>query len=295
MAAWDTLALIASAKRRASVPTSQATLDQQGFLDVANEELQGYVVPIVIAETSRYLLTEVDQILAGQTTFRMPTRAVGGKLANMAILDTTGNYVKLPQIGIEDLDQAEFGGFVKGNTLNIWNRLQPLPANLVTLRLSYYQRPNTLVLPTAVGVVQSILGSAITLTGTPPAGFVNGAVYDLVRAQPGFECLNTDLVGNTSSNTITMSTPPSTDLAVGDYVCLAKQAPVAQIPLEFHPLLQQALAVKILQSLCDFEALAAAEKILMRMEADARALVAQRIDGEPPQVVARTGLMRLLW
>ena len=292
---WDTNSLVASVKRRASVPTTQGLLASSDFTDIATEEMNGYVVPLVISAQSEYMVTEVDQLIAGSTTFRMPLRAVGGKLREVQLIDTSGRFINVPQITVDQLNNVTFGFYVKGNTLNLWNNLQPLPLNYATLRMSYYTRPNALIYPTSAAVIQSIAGNALTLTGAPPGTFTSAMTYDLVRANPGFECLATDQAATVSGSTVTLATAPSADLRAGDYVCLAGQSPVPQIPAELHPLLAQAIAVKALQTICDFEAMDREIGVLARMEKDATRLIATRVDGEALRVVNRSSLFRSYW
>jgi hypothetical protein len=295
MAAYDTTSLVASVKRRGSVPTTQALMQSQDFLDVANEELLGYVVPVIMKARSDFFRVNVDQLIAGQTTFRMPARAIGGKLAEIKFIDLQGNRGDVPQISENDLQDAAFGAYVLGNTLSIWNSNQPLDARWYTLRLSYYQRPSTLVYPSSCGVVSSAIGGSITLTAPVPAGFSSGALYDIVRAAPGFECLATDVTANVSGSTVTLSTTAPADMRAGDYVCLAQQSPVPQIPAEFHGLLAQAITVKVLQAIGDTEQLGTAAQLLARAEDDATSLIAKRIDGTPRKIVNRGGLFRSAW
>jgi hypothetical protein len=288
----DTTALVASVKRRASVPTTQATISSTDFLSLCDEEMQGYVVPLVVASRSEYMVTTVDQFIAGSTSFRVPTRAVGGKLRDVKFLNVAGAYAKCPQVAAEQLDLApSMSHYLEGNTLKLWNGNRPIDQSWPWLRLRYYTRPNALVYPTSAGVVLSVNGAAITLSATPPAGFVTGALFDVVRARPGFECLATDQAGTVAGNVVTLP-GAVTDIAVGDYVCLAGQAPVPQIPLELHPLLAQAVAVKCLQAVGDIEGQQAAITLLARMEKDAIDLIAQRVEGEPQKIVNRSSLFR---
>ena len=293
--AYDTNALVASVKRRGSVPTTQGLVAQQDFLTIGDEEMQSYVVPLVIDAQSEYMVTEVDQLIAGQTSFRIPTRAVGGKLREVQLVDTLGKFANVPQITVDQLNAVTFGFYLKGNTLNLWNNLQPLNSAWITLRMSYYTRPNSLVYPTAAGTIQSIAGNSVTLTGAPPATFTSSATYDLVRASPGFECLATDSSATVAGSTITFSSAPSSDLRAGDYVCLAGQSPVPQIPLELHSLLAQAVAVKVFQVVCDFDGMQAAQQVLAKMEEQARDLIANRVDGESLRIVNRSSLFRTMW
>ena len=331
MAAYDTLALVASVKRRASVPTTQALISTQDILDIANEEMQGYVVPCLLAERSEYLVATVnyklpdtsgsytdaglldalldmplvgdplvaDGLFFGNATdriaFRLPERAIGSKLRALQLIDTKGMPWVYPNIGMDQIPSSNWGYWIAGNIVTMWNNNLPLAQTWYAARVSYYQRPNTLILPSACGVVRSYDFDAktVTLSATPPATFTTSATFDVVKAKPGFECLSSDqTVTLVAGSTLTFENALPDNIAAGDYVCLATEAPVAQVPVEFHPLLQQATAVKVLQTISDYEALERATVLLGRMESDAKALVAQRVDGAPAQVINRSGLLR---
>jgi hypothetical protein len=306
--AYDTTALVASVKRRASVPTTQATISVQDFLDLANEELQSYVVPLLLEAKSEYLVTETDYSIDGSSlpamlpmdlsggvvgSVRIPTRAIGGKLREVQFVDARGLFTSIPQITVDQLQVVDFGFYVKGNVGYIWSKGKPLSANWRTIRLSHYQRPSDLVYPAAAGVITGMAGTSVTLASVP-TGFTSSVYYDLVRAQPGFETLSVGKGATVAGSTLTFASLPP-DLTIGDYVCLAGQSPVPQIPAELHPLLAQAITVKVLQAIGDDGGMQAAMGLLARLERDARNLIAQRIDGEPLHVVAHTSLFRSAW
>ena len=78
-----------------------------------------------------------------------------------------------------------------------------------------------------------------------------------------------------------------TKIKKGDYITLAGQTPVPNIPTEMHPLLAQAAAVQILESSTDTEALMNAQKRMEKMAASIQTLVDNRVDLAPKKIKPR--------
>jgi hypothetical protein len=143
------------------------------------------------------------------------------------------------------------------------------------------------VLATSCGLIQSVGASSVTLSTTPPAAFVTGAVFDVVSGTPNFETRGIDLTGGTvSSNTIPITVPAGT--VAGDYLCLAGQTPIPQVPPEVHYLLAQRAAQTIAASTGSVR-LASIQADLAQARADATMLLTPRSDSSARPIVNRNG------
>jgi hypothetical protein len=288
---YTTTALLSAIRRKGSIPdTSAAGSADADVLSEATQVLWKAVCPLLLRVRENYLLEVKDYaITSGQSAYRIPPRALGGKLREVSIVDGSGNVRNLPEVDEEDLSDFGPSGtpsafLVRGNSVV----LLPAPdATTGTLRLRYARRPNQLVLPAAVGVISSISGGNITLAGTVPGTFTAAARYDIIRATPGFEWVAIDLTptGAPSGTAIgfTASDLPSdftTANYKGDYVCLAEDSPVAQVPPELHALLAQWTAAALLENDGDATASEDAMRKASKLEADAVALLTPRVDGE---------------
>jgi len=142
-----------------------------------------------------------------------------------------------------------------------------LPAQYVTLRMTYFRMPNRLVLPedddgnALVATVLSKTANSITVDVVPET-FTTSEPLDFIAGQPGFrwraiDTTPTSIVGTTLN--FAANAVPATVVA-GDFVCLARETPVAQCPEALLPLLKQATAVTILEALKDSGAKTAADK-----------------------------------
>ena len=112
--------------------------------------------------------------------------------------------------------------------------LVPTPgATEGTIRYKYFVTPNRLVAVSAIGTI-SVLTSAVAVTITGAPGTFDGP-YDIVQAKSPFEILSFDLVKSTlAAGVLTFTTAYNTDVAVGDYVCLAGETAVPNIPGPLH-------------------------------------------------------------
>ncbi len=123
---------------------------------------------------------------------------------------------------------------IEGNTITV------LPAQFSgVLRITYERRPSKLVATTACAQVSAINGQIVTVNSLP-SGWVVGDDIDLQASQPQFDIVGAGVISNISSLDVTM-TGDLTELAVDDFLCLADQSCIPQIPVEFHPLLAQAV------------------------------------------------------
>jgi hypothetical protein len=164
-------------------------------------------------------------------------------------------------------------------------------------------RPNKIVAASKVFNVESVGSGTAVLgridgdtTGDNAATFFNAnsdsGKVDIIRPKPGFRPVAIDTVATFSSATATFSdgTAITSQLSVGDYVCIAGEAPMAQLPAELHPLLAQDVACAVLRASGDAAGLALAEKERDRLEAYAVGLFAPRTENQPRYVSNKHGV-----
>ena len=95
------------------------------------------------------------------------------------------------------------------------------------------------------------------------------------------------------ANSITFTTEELPDnLQVNDYVALAEETHIPQLPSELIPILSQRVAIKCLESMGDTEGMGNASRELARLEENAYTLIDNRVEGAPRKVVNRTGHLR---
>lgn len=251
-------AQIASVKRRGWVPTSTA-LTTADFLGLFNEESRGYITALLKSGREEYLVNEADTDVAyaAGAAVPVPTRCVASALRSVHKVDSAGTMVPLTRVEPEKRhlypgSGDPLGYMLRGNLL----QLLPSPSAAGTLRLGYLQRPGKLVEEASCGTITAIntTTKAVTVAGPTLATFTSSTPFDLVQGVPPFDALGIDLSatkGGTGPSTgliYTFALTLPTRLAVGDFICLAGETAIPQLPLECHPLLAQRVVVQLLSA-----------------------------------------------
>lgn len=297
---YNTEQLIANIKRRCLVPTSQLTYTDPQMTLLANDELQGEVVPLIMSNREEYFLTHVDVTSPADGRIDFPAEAVGSKLRTVAYFSQNNPLVivNLPRIdldvvaGIGFYNYATLAGFyVEGSQICLYPNTS-VPTN-TNIRIYYYKRCLNLAAPTAYGQVQNIDSGTNTVTlDQLPLDWEIGTQINTVMQGPNFEI-------TCSRATITALSSPSLILdtvegiEVGDYMSEYGYSAVPQIPLEAHAYLAQLTAAKALEGLGDREGMQAALQKALSMKEALMVMVSNRIDGSPKKVMNPDGGLRL--
>ena len=216
------------------------------------EELQATLAPLLTAVREQYYLAPRDYaFLAGpNNVYQLPERALAEGLQQVLVLDAAGNV----QQELRYLEPRERGTNGQQNGFRIEDdRIRILITSPgTTLRLTYFRIPNQVVETSRCPQIQSIntgtnqvqLASSAAVT----ALLASATAFDFISSTPGFRWLATDAVPTGSStNTITFSSLP-TGLKVGDYLCPAGEAPLAQCPTNAIPYLVACVCCRWLEA-----------------------------------------------
>ncbi|NBX74721.1 MAG: hypothetical protein EBQ89_10570 [Alphaproteobacteria bacterium] len=82
------------------------------------------------------------------------------------------------------------------------------------------------------------------------------------------------------------------NLKVGDYICLANESIIPQIPPDLHTVLAERTAARILAAIGDQAGLAVANQKIAEMELRQGNVLDQRVEGAPEKITARHSLLR---
>ena len=293
---FTTTGLLASLKRRGMLNSNSDALDDTDYLAVATEELQSYVMPWLISLREEHGVADYDvTLVSGTAAYRVPPRACGDALRSVLVaVSGSTDYVPLDRIDPQDAAWYGSTGGVVGYYFQDTDLVVvPTPAAAGSLRLKYHKRPSKLVATSAVATISSISGSRLVITTTstiPSTITASSIVVDVVDNVPGFKTLAMDYVttATTSGTTITLTTALPSSVAAGDYVCLAGEAPVAQIPVETHPLLVQRVKAICLEALGDPK-WKAADDLAVRMKKEIAPALTPRTKGSVRPLVNRNG------
>lgn len=273
-------ALLASIKRRATLPVTQVTYTDADLLDMADEELSGTLVPLLMSASEDFFLAELDLPVSSTGTYRIPRRAIGSKLHSACALDADGEELELPRVSADS--RASWGCYVRAGTLVVLNE-HAVP--LTGIRVRSYLRPSTLVDETQVAYVVSVDATAGALwLSQLPTVLTLGGRLDVLKGGSPFDTLLADTIGTISGSTVTFPAPVD-GVEVGDIVTLAGQANVVQLPAEWFPVLAQAVAAKVLEEMGDTDGAVAAHVKLEQAKAVALGLVTNRVDNNVEVIV----------
>ncbi len=297
---YSTTELIANIKRRCSVPTSQMLYTDQDFVDLANDELQGEVVPLIMSAREEYFVTYVDILSSADGVIDIPAEAAGAKLRNISYLQQTSPVVliNLPRIDLDVVTGVGFfnfntvaGFYIQGDSVVLYpNTSVPVNTNM---RLYYYRRTLVLADDEHFGQVISI----DSMTNTIQLSFVPfdwdvGTEVNAVSSVPNFKITNTlATITNVSSPSIILDSVDG--ISVGDYVSEYGFSAVPQILVEAHPYLAQLTAVKALEGLGDREGMQAAQAKADKLEKNLLIMISQRVDGSVKKIMQPDGGLRL--
>lgn len=293
MADYTVDALIESARRRGQLTRSAGSLDLPDLVELMDEELKAYLMPFLISLKEEYAVDTYDfTVQSGVSSYALPPRAIGGKIREVMVLDED-KYRRLSRVEPTRMLQPSTATGAPDRYYFEGNKLVVDPCDTAQIRVKYFRRPGRLVLAADAGKVTAIDVNAKTVTlSAVPETFVPGATYDFIQAQPYFETLGEDLAVtgvDADAGTVVFSATLPATLAVGDFLALAGESPVPQIPVELHSLLAKRTNVVALEALGDSEGLKMAQAMLADAEKRAHFLVDDRDEGAPRYIINRNG------
>lgn len=264
-------------QRRGQIPvSSDRAFSNDDLLATMSEELQSWLAPRIMSEREEFFVRKYDYTtVAGQTEYRVPPRAMGGAVRQVLLGSTAQNLIPVNRIEPKQLYGAQYGYSMAGNAFGgnggyvfrdtvIQFPQDPSSAGSL-LRIHIFQRPNSIVAEQYVSTITAINPATNTVTVDQiPVAFSNTTPFDIVRGTPFFETLAIDQTATISGLTITFANALPSGVSpyvpsVGDFVCLAGQSPVANIPVEMQPVLTQRLVVKVLEATGDRAGMQAAD------------------------------------
>lgn len=245
--------IITAVRDFAGAASSHEDAADARLLRILNRAQELELTALLASTKGNHRKATLDYTVTSATTYAIPTRAIAAGIAQVEAADSQGNVWMMYEFPDHQRSRGwpRNGHFyVQGNNL-IFYAVPPAG----TLRITYNKRLSQLVLTTSAAVISSISGGTIGIVAAPTTGdlFGTGATsYDFIKSNAHFDILAMDKSATRAGTTLTFtaSDVPS-DLAVGDYVALAKQTPVCQAPLELHGVLAQMCVVKWLESKAD--------------------------------------------
>jgi hypothetical protein len=294
---YDNDTLVASIKRRASMPTAQSLFQDSDFLILADEELQSVIFPMMMSIRGNYFVANSDVTMTTATSYAIPSDAIGLKIKDVYYLNANGDQRQLTKVNLSDVTNQYFrldtgyGYYIEGNNVILY----PNSQDTETLRIKYYKRANKMVPNSSAGKITNIdTGTLVVTMDSTPQTWTTSNTLTAIDANPGFESLVTGItissIASITSNQLTLGSV--TGLTVGNWLALDGDSPVAQITPEAHPILAQAVVVKCLEALGDPGIAVAQAKFKQLSDAFIKAM-SPRADGQAKKIINRQG--HLAW
>jgi len=304
--------LISDIKRRGMLPANQKTFQDSDFLALANEELLIGIIPTVLTlKEEYYVYSEEVSLVASQSAYQIPYRAMGGKLRDVLYKDSSGNLNEMTRVSPDDkvyyqssyIANRYIAYYIQGDEIVIVPDVGTSVTG--TLVFTYFLRPNELVDEDRISTITAISVGATTTTYTctVPSSIVSAFAadstlkFDILQTKAGHRIRKFDIVPTVVASTGFTFT--STDLpsganavVVGDYIAYAGECMIPQIPDELHSVLSQRVAARCVEAMGDQAGLQAANQKLAEMESKTSILVDNRVDGSPEKVTNFGSLLR---
>jgi hypothetical protein len=251
---YTSQALIERVKLKAFTSTSTSLSDQQ-ILDLANDSLRSYVVPILKTLREEFLVTADDDVLTSDSDGRVTVPSSVASTLRLVSWDNAGILTPLVRIEPEMSFQylAMGGNLPMGYELRGYT-LQLLPkVPNIALHLSYMARPPQMVLTSQAALVDGGIGPSFILDTVPLEWQeTTPTEIDLISGESPFSVLATYGVVALNVNTHALQIDTTTPtLSGGEYVSDVGTSPFAMIPIELYPLLEVDVVATLFQALGD--------------------------------------------
>lgn len=293
---YTTTEFLDNVKTLAAIPTSQSTFTVTRLLALGDREMRVGMLPLLKKVRESYKSYDHEYAINATGIYPIPSRAIGASVQDVVLIDAQGHREDVDLITEDQVygpEQTPVGGpafYFKGNNIVLAPKQ---PALGETLLVTFFIRPNKLVEESEAAQITAIDTGTNTLTfASLPSTFTTSTPLDFLDSEPHFDFRAIDQTPDTvTSTTLIFSSLPST-LEVGDWAALAGEAPVVQLPLELHPILEQRVANRCLFSQGHMEQFRTGEKELERLEEEVLKLITPRVQREPKKIVGSGKLIR---
>lgn len=298
--------LISSVESRTLAPISQGTFATSDLIAFANEELQLKLVPdILSAREDFFLRAKQINLVAGVSDYTVPERCTGNNFKTVYYVDQNNNRYILQRYDISELpyqvisDGSNRGFYLRGDTLVM------VPTPTVTngyLELWYYERASDLVEVANCGLitlVQADTPNVGEVTFTVNADLTANTQFDFLSGLSPFLLKATDIVPVSTTATTVVVQMQDVDNQigtilpqVGDYICPRLKACIPMVPQEFHPLLAEMTAERVLTALGHMDKLQSVQANIEAMRSRLFKLISNRVEQKSIPIINYQSLLR---
>ena len=300
---YTTDGLIASIKRRITLPDADNLFSSDDLIAFAGDEMSSTIEPLVHSMQQEYWVVRLDvPLVTGQEKYTIPIRGVGNGLRLLTLLDPNGNEIEFPLLRPENTASTYnwlspyststlYGFYMEDDHVVVFPK-QVVSNPVMSVRFRFERMPNQLCATTDAAKITALPGGGVVTVDNLPAAWTTVTTFDLISGTPAFSSKGDDLVItglDSGLSQITFSALPST-AAVGDWVSVAGTSPIPQIPFQLFPFLAQCVAVLCVSSLGDAQAVTDAKQTRELMKQDILKLLQPRDMGNVQTIINRGGL-----
>lgn len=296
--------LINFVRRQGRIPNKAVTGGQdQDILQLLNEALYSIIVPVFRKSNEGYFeFTQRIAVPAGAQRVPIPTRAVGRQVRDVCYYDGTERQriQVLPRERLTDFSSESTTQpaalYVEGNDLVFVENYTG--GNF--LDVTFYALPGQLVLLAEGRKITGVDTAAKQLTvdsAVPQAWVDEPKTFDIHGPLSGGELRMMGVVKDSADNlTITIqdaidgSTYGTSKPAVGDYICLEREAVIPAIPIEWHIPLGWAALMMWHQSQGNLEQMTACKETLGELVQNEKGILKPRVQSHPKKFIQRNPL-----
>jgi hypothetical protein len=312
--------LIETIVREGMFPKSQSTFVDSDFLAMANQEIRIGLVPSILQYHEEYYVRDSAPVtlVANQSAYAIPYRAIGGKFRSLFYQDTNGNLRSMSRISPDDRAYYQDSSFennfiffyIRGNEVVLLPSVGPNPTG--SLVFSYFLRPNELVVENRTSLITNIMPGTTTTVftvdnipqsltafiqdGVTLTGFSTSSKLDIMQSRPGHKTISFDVTPtsiDTTNKTITFNNSDlDSSIIIGDYISFAGECIIPQIPADLQDVLAQRVILKCCNALGDAQGSQIATGKLGEMEKNTGTLIDNRSEGNPQKINNFRGTIR---
>lgn len=296
---WTTTELLTVIRERGRIPSGDPDYTDAALLRRADWQMSELFTPVVLSVREEFFNT-VQRITleGGRQDYPFPTRAFASVLRDVKYVGTSDSeiydltplphgdrYIYRHATGRPDSYTIEDDKIV----------VLPEPSDNITgsLEIYYEYRPGALVPTSEAMEITSVSGGV--LSGSAPSAWSTSDKFDVIKGTPPFALVSADLTAGavTSSTSVEFDTGDiDTDrIKVGDWVALAGESPVPQIPASLHSILGLAVATDVAFELDYPDAKAFAQRLESSMQR-ARGTLTPRVKGRVEKIVSHNSATR---
>lgn len=285
--------LLTNIRRRAQLSQDGGqALSDTDLLAMASDELQNVIAPKIYATRGWNYAAEKAYTLASDRRYRLPSRAAGGTIISVEIVNATPPNTKVNFVHPLQTTQASGQGagysyFIYANNIVLSSGC-PTSGTMV---VKYLMQPSALT--TSFETVANLTSNSIVTVESNTLGLVGGDHIDVILTAAPYEIVLKDVkISGVAGTTLTTTVDLTTDAGVRNYstlydytfaelqaaaidaslgsgqliICKSGQSYYPQLNDEHHDLLAQRTAMRAMESIGHTEDLTNMEKKLVDLE-----------------------------